>query len=77
MFVANYTLAGEHQYLTHDMSMFQGSSRFKISGGTFNAVAGDQITHIHSGELVHGMVSAIEARVLITILYCFRFNQKH
>jgi len=75
VFVANYTLAGEHQYLTHDMSMFQGSSRFKISGGTFNAVAGDQITHIHSGELVHG--TAIEARVLITILYCFRFNQKH
>jgi hypothetical protein len=70
--VANCTLAsGEHQYLTHDVSMFQGSSRFKISGGTFNAFAGDQITHIYSGELVLQIASAIEARVLITALHFF------
>jgi len=51
--------------------MFQGSSRFKISGGTFNAFAGDQITHIYSGELVLQIASAIEARVLITALHFF------
>ena len=63
--------------MTHDMSMFQGSSRFKISGSTFNAVAGDQITHIYSGELVLQMALAIEVGVLITILHCFRFSYKH
>ena len=59
--MANCTLASEeHQYLTHDVSMFQGSSRFKISGGTFNAVAGDQITYNYSGEPVPQIAVAIE-----------------
>jgi len=30
-----------------DMSMFQGSSRIEISGGTFNAIARDQINHFN------------------------------
>jgi hypothetical protein len=59
--MANCTSASEgHQYLTYDMSMFQGSSRFEISGGTFNAVAGDQITYNYSGEPVHQMAAIIE-----------------
>jgi hypothetical protein len=62
--------------LTHDVSMFQGSSRFKISGGTFNAVAGDQITYNYSGEPVHQMAAVIE-QGFNTILHLFRFSQEH
>jgi len=40
--------------------MFQGSSRFKISGGNLNTFAGDQIIYNYSGGPVYQMTAVIE-----------------